>query len=69
MLACQSIGTAGHAGARRGRTRRRDGMLCAAFGKVPGGEYVDYQAAVKRAGFAEYHAEISPREIRRYLTL
>lgn len=46
-----------------------DGVLRAAFGKVPGGEYVDYYAAVKRAEFAEYHAEVSPWEIRRYLTL
>jgi glutamine synthetase len=46
-----------------------DGVLRGAFGKVPGGEYVDYYASVKRAEFAEYHAEVSPWEIRRYLTL
>jgi glutamine synthetase len=46
-----------------------DGVLREAFGKVPGGEYVDYYASVKRAEFAEYHAEVSPWEIRRYLTL
>jgi glutamine synthetase len=45
-----------------------DGVLREAFGKVPGGEYVDYYASVKRAEFAEYHAEVSPWEIRRYLT-
>ena len=32
-----------------------DAVLREAFGKVPGGEYVDYYAAVKRAEFAEYH--------------
>jgi len=45
-----------------------DGVLREAFGKVPGGEYVDYYATVKRAEFAEYHAEVSPWEVRRYLT-
>jgi len=45
-----------------------DGVLREAFGKVPGGEYVDYYASVKRAEFAEYHAEVSPWETRRYLT-
>ena len=46
-----------------------DGVLREAFGKGSGGEYVDYYASVKRAEFAEYHAEVSPWEIRRYLTL
>jgi glutamine synthetase len=46
-----------------------DGVLREAFGKVPGGEYVDYYASVKHAEFAEYHADVSPWEIRRYLTL
>ena len=46
-----------------------DAVLRAAFGKVPGGEYVDYYAEVKRAEFAEYHAEVSDWEIRRYLTV
>jgi glutamine synthetase len=44
-----------------------DPVLRAAFGKVPGGEYVDYYAAVKRAEFAEYHSEVSAWEISRYL--
>jgi glutamine synthetase len=46
-----------------------DGVLREAFGKVPGGEYVDYYASVKRAEFAEYHAEVSSWEISRYLTV
>jgi glutamine synthetase len=45
-----------------------DGVLREAFGKVPGGEYVDYYADVKRAEFADYHAGVSPWEISRYLT-
>ena len=44
-------------------------MLREGFGKVPGGTYVDYYAAVKRAEFADYHAEVSAWEISRYLTL
>jgi glutamine synthetase len=44
-------------------------VLREAFGKVPGGEYVDYYAAVKRAEFAEYHCEVSAWEIGRYLAL
>jgi glutamine synthetase len=46
-----------------------DAVLREGFGKVPGGTYVDYYAAVKRAEFAEYHAEVSAWEISRYLTL
>jgi glutamine synthetase len=45
-----------------------DGVLREAFGKVSGGEYVDYYASVKRAEFADYHAQVSAWEIRRYLT-
>jgi glutamine synthetase len=46
-----------------------DAVLREGFGKVPGGTYVDYYAAVKRAEFADYHAEVSAWEISRYLTL
>jgi glutamine synthetase len=46
-----------------------DAVLREGFGKVPGGTYADYYAAVKRAEFAEYHAEVSAWEISRYLTL
>jgi glutamine synthetase len=35
---------------------------------VPGGEYVDYYADIKRAEFNEYHAHVSGWEIDRYLT-
>ena len=44
-------------------------MLREALGKGSGGEYVDYYASVKRAEFAEYHAEVSAWEVGRYLTL
>jgi glutamine synthetase len=46
-----------------------DAVLREGFGKVPGGTYVDYFAAIKHAEFAEYHAEVSSWEIGRYLTL
>jgi len=45
-----------------------DGVLRAALGKVPGGEYVDYYAAVKREEFLGYHAQVSDWEVQRYLT-
>lgn len=46
-----------------------DPVLREALGKVPGGEYVDYYAEVKRAEFAAYHAVVSDWEVERYLTL
>jgi glutamine synthetase len=46
-----------------------DPVLRAAFGTVPGGDFIDYYAAVKKAEFAEYHAAVSPWEVERYLTL
>jgi glutamine synthetase len=46
-----------------------DQVLRDALGPVPGGDFVDYFAAVKRAEFAEYHATVSDWEVDRYLTL
>lgn len=46
-----------------------DRVLRDALGQVPGGDFVDYFAAVKRAEFAEYHATVSDWEVDRYLTL
>lgn len=46
-----------------------DAVLREGLGKVPGGAYADYYAAVKRAEFAEYHAQVSAWEVGRYLTL
>jgi glutamine synthetase len=45
-----------------------DGVLRAGLGKVPGGEYVDYYASVKRDEFLSYHAQVSDWEVQRYLT-
>jgi glutamine synthetase len=46
-----------------------DAVLRAALGTVPGGDYIDYYAQVKRAEFGEYHATVSEWEVDRYLTL
>jgi len=46
-----------------------DEVLREGLGKVRGGDYIDYFAAVKRAEFAEYHAVVSDWETNLYLTL
>jgi glutamine synthetase len=46
-----------------------DPVMRAAFGRTPGGDYVDYFAEVKRAEFRAYHSEVSPWEIEHYLSL
>jgi glutamine synthetase len=46
-----------------------DTVLRAALGRVPGGDFIDYYADVKRAEFDAYHATVSEWEIDRYLTL
>jgi glutamine synthetase len=46
-----------------------DDVLRAALGKTRDGEYIDYFASVKRAEFLEYHAQVTPWELERYLTL
>ncbi|MQA07740.1 MAG: type III glutamate--ammonia ligase [Pseudonocardiaceae bacterium] len=46
-----------------------DTVLRKALGEVPGGDFIDYYAKVKRAEFEEYHAKVSDWEIERYLTL
>lgn len=46
-----------------------DSVLREALGKVPGGEYVDYFADVKRQEFHTWHSGVSPWEVERYLTL
>jgi len=47
----------------------RDDVLRTALGAVPGGDYVDYFAAVKETEWNEYHAEVSDWETKRYCTL
>jgi glutamine synthetase len=39
------------------------------MGRVPGGDFIDYYADVKRAEFDAYHATVSEWEIDRYLML
>lgn len=46
-----------------------DDVLREALGKVPGGDYIDYYARVKKTEFAEYHSVVSRWEVDRYLTL
>jgi glutamine synthetase len=46
-----------------------DDILRTALGRVPGGDFIDYYADVKRAEFDAYHATVSEWEIDRYLTL
>jgi glutamine synthetase len=47
----------------------KDEVLRRALGKVPGGDYIDYFASVKRQEFRQYHSVVSPWEVDRYLTL
>src|SRR6266516_802415 len=46
-----------------------DPIVREALGKIPGGDYADYYASVKREEFHDYHAVVSPWEVDRYLTL
>jgi glutamine synthetase len=46
-----------------------DQVVREALGTVPGGDYVDYYATVKRDEFRDYHSIVSGWEVDRYLTL
>jgi glutamine synthetase len=46
-----------------------DDVIRAGLGTTRDGDYVDYYADVKRAEFKAVHDEVTPSEIRRYLTL
>jgi glutamine synthetase len=46
-----------------------DDVLRAALGPVPGGDYIDYYAEVKRREFMDYHGIVADWEVDRYLTL
>jgi glutamine synthetase len=46
-----------------------DQVVREALGKVPGGDYIDYYATVKRDEFRDYHSIVSDWEVDRYLTL
>jgi glutamine synthetase len=45
-----------------------DQVVREALGKVPGGDYVDYYAGVKRDEFRDYHSIVSDWEVDHYLT-
>lgn len=47
----------------------QDAVLREALGSVPGGDYIDYFARIKREEFFAYHRTVSPWELERYLTL
>ncbi|MBC3193384.1 type III glutamate--ammonia ligase [Pseudonocardia sp. C8] len=46
----------------------QDDVLRTALGKIPGGDFIDYFAAVKQQEFDDYHAAVSDWELQRYLT-
>ncbi len=46
-----------------------DDVLRSALGKVPGGDYIDYFAEIKRREFMDWHSSVSLYETDRYLTL
>jgi glutamine synthetase len=46
-----------------------DQVVREALGPVPGGDYIDYYAKVKRDEFRDYHSIVSDWEVERYLTL
>jgi glutamine synthetase len=46
-----------------------DDVLRDALGPVPGGDYIDYYAQVKREEFRAWHAQVTPWETDHYLTL
>ena len=53
---------------RRSASSRRDDVLRAALGRGRDEDYVDYFARVKRDEWFRYHEQVTPWEIREYLT-
>ena len=51
-----------------GRGSRRDDVLRAALGRGRDEDYLDYFARVKRDEWFRYHEQVTPWEIREYLT-
>jgi glutamine synthetase len=51
------------------RELEQNDVLRAALGKTRDGDYVDYYVKVKQDEFAEWHNEVTPWEIKRYLQL
>ena len=46
-----------------------DDVLRAALGRAVDEDYVDYYINVKRREWAAYHEQVTPWEVRQYLTL
>jgi glutamine synthetase len=44
-----------------------DPVIRDALGKTPGGDYIDYYAEIKRTEFFDFHAQVTPWEVDRYL--
>jgi glutamine synthetase len=51
------------------RELEKDDVLRAALGTTPREDYVDYYVRVKQAEWEEWHNEVTPWEIKRYLQL
>jgi glutamine synthetase len=51
------------------RELERDDVLRAALGRGDGEDYIDYYIRVKRREWANYHEQVTPWEVERYLTL
>ena len=51
------------------RNLRRDDVLREAFGRTPGGDYLDYFCDVKEREWKAYHDRVSDWEVETYLTL
>jgi glutamine synthetase len=51
------------------RELEKDDVLRTALGKTPREDYVDYYVATKQAEWEEWHNEVTPWEIKRYLQL
>src|SRR5215210_432727 len=51
------------------RELEKDDVLRAALGKTPREDYIDYYVKTKRDEWAEWHNEVTPWEIKRYLQL
>jgi glutamine synthetase len=51
------------------RELEKDEVLRTALGSTPREDYVDYFVATKQAEWEEWHNEVTPWEIKRYLQL
>jgi glutamine synthetase len=51
------------------RELEKDDVLRAALGKTRSEDYVDYYVKIKQAEWEEWHNEVTPWEVKRYLQL